>query len=238
MPGPHRLTPRRTNDEWPIRTRRRNRGAAMRTRNRWLNALSALAIAIPAAILAATSPAQAIGPNLLPFTITNNTGRADAVHLYVLGVNLNTGRLGYVNAGGTFTPWPSGANPPSPAPDVAIPGPGNGGSTTIQVPRGLSGRVYMSLGAKLKFFLTPDGLVQPAPWAAGDPNRDILFDWSEFTYNDAGLWLNSSQVDMFAVPHAVTVTGSSGATRRTGDVVANGRDAVINTIRGTAGWAN
>ena len=75
------------------------------------------------------------------------------------------------------------------APAVAITGPGNGGSTTIQFPRGFSGRAYFSLGAKLKFFLTPDGLVQPAPWAAGDANRDILFDWSEFTYNDAGKYL-------------------------------------------------
>ena len=35
----------------------------------------------------------------------NTTGRGDAVYLYVLGVNLTTGRLGYVNAGGTFTNW-------------------------------------------------------------------------------------------------------------------------------------
>ena len=80
--------------------------------------------------------------------------------------------------------------------------------------------------------------MQPAPWAGGDANRDILFDWSEFTYNDAGLWLNSSQVDMFAVPHAVTVTGANGATKRTGDVVNNGRNAIIDGIRAQSGWAN
>ena len=77
--------------------------------------------------------------------------------------------------------------------------------------------------------------MQPAPWAAGDPNHNILFDWSEFTYNDAGLWLNSSQVDMFAVPHAVTVTGATGATKRTGDVVANGRNAIIDGDPGAVG---
>ena len=69
-------------------------------------------------------------------------------------------------------------------------------------------------------------------------NRDILFDWSEFTYNDAGLWLNSSQVDMFAVPHAVTVTGAGGVTKRTGDVVAGGRNAIINRVRAQSGWAS
>ncbi len=204
----------------------------------FLRALTALALAVPVAAAVSPPAAQAVGPALLPVTVQNSSGRGEAVYLYVIGVQLSSGRLGYVNQGGTFTAWSGGQLPPSPAPDVAIPAAGNGGSTTINFPRGFSGRVYFSFGAKLKFFLTPDGLVQPAPWAAGDANRDILFDWSEFTYNDAGLWLNSSQVDMFAVPHAVTVTGANGATRRTGDVVANGRDNIINTIRNTAGWAN
>jgi hypothetical protein len=204
----------------------------------FLRALAVLALTIPVAAAVSPPAAQAIGPNLLPVTVTNSTGRGDAVYLYVIGIQLSSGRLGYVNQAGTFTAWSGGQLPPSPAPDVSIAGAGNGGSTTIQFPRGFSGRVYFSLGEKLKFFLTPDGLVQPAPWASGDPNTNILFDWSEFTYNDAGLWLNSSQVDMFAVPHAVTVTNAAGATKRTGDLVANGRDNVINTLRGTSGWAN
>ena len=208
----------------------------MRTRRKLFTALAALLAAVPVAV--AASPAEAVGPALLPVTVSNNTGRGDAVHLYVIGIQLSSGRLGYVNQGGTFIPWTGGALPPAPAPDASIPGPGNGGSTTVQFPRGFSGRVYFSFGEKLKFFLTPDGLVQPAPWSPGDANRDILFDWSEFTYNDAGLWLNSSQVDMFAVPHAVTVTGANGATKRTGDVVNNGRNAIIDGIRSQAGWAN
>jgi hypothetical protein len=203
-----------------------------------VRALTALALTIPVAAVVSPSAAQAVGPNLLPVTVTNSTGRSDAVYLYVIGVQLSSGRLGYVNQGGTFTAWSGGQLPPSPAPDVSIAGAGNGGSTTVNFPRGFSGRVYFSFGTKLKFFLTPDGLVQPAPWAGGDANRDILFDWSEFTYNDAGLWLNSSQVDMFAVPHAVTVTNGAGVTKRTGDLVANGRDNVINQIRGASGWAN
>jgi len=208
----------------------------VRTRRKLFPALAALLAAVPLALSA--TPAHAVGPALLPVTVANNTGRGDAVHLYVIGIQLSSGRLGYVNQGGTFIPWTGGALPPAPAPDASIPGPGNGGSATIQFPRGFSGRVYFSFGEKLRFFLTPDGLVQPAPWSPGDANRDILFDWSEFTYNDAGLWLNSSQVDMFAVPHAVTVTGANGATRRTGDVVNNGRNAIIDGIRSQPGWAN
>ncbi|MEU4644859.1 beta-1,3-glucanase family protein [Micromonospora sp. NPDC023814] len=208
----------------------------MRLRRKLLAVASALLAGVAGTV--AATPARAVGPALLPVTVTNTTGRADPVYLYVIGTQLATGRLGYVTSGGTFVPWTGGQIPPSPAPDASIPGPGNGGSTTIQFPRGFSGRVYFALGQKLKFFLTPDGLVQPAPWAAGDANRDILFDWSEFTYNDAGLWLNSSQVDMFAVPQAVTVTGANGVTKRTGDLLANGRTAVIDGIRSQPGWAN
>jgi hypothetical protein len=203
-----------------------------------LRALVALALAVPIAAAVAPPAAQAVGPDILPVTFTNNTGRGDAVYLYVIGTQLSSGRLGYVNQAGAFTAWSGGQIPPSPAPDVSIAGPGNGGSTTINFPRNLSGRVYFSFGDKLKFFLTPDGLVQPAPWAAGDANQNILFDWSEFTYNDSGLWLNSSQVDMFAIPHAVTVTNSAGVTKRTGDPVANGRTNIINTIAGTSGWGS
>lgn len=175
--------------------------------------------------------------NLLPVKVTNNTGRPEAVHLYVLGVNLNTGKLGHVDAGGTFTPWSGGAATPVAAPDVSIPGPRTGASTTIRIPKNLSGRIYMAFGRKLDFRLSNDGLVQPAPWAGGDPNKDILFDWSEFTLNDSGLFLNSSQVDMFAVPHIVSVQGGDGVTRKTGELKAGGRQKVINTLKSQPDFA-
>jgi glycosyl hydrolase family 64 (putative beta-1,3-glucanase)/cellulose binding protein with CBM2 domain len=173
----------------------------------------------------------------LPVTVTNDTGRNDQVFLYVLGTNLQTGKLGYVNAAGEFTAWTGGASTPVPAPDVAITGPADGGRTTIRVPKGLSGRLYMSFGRKLDFRLTTDGLVQPAPWAGGDPNHDILFDWSEFTLDNGGLFLNSSQVDMFAVPHVVSVTNGAGTTIRTGEVKAGGRQRVIDTIKASPDFA-
>lgn len=201
---------------------------------RTLAGLAALAAVVSTVVVTRALPAGA-APAVLPVTVTNDTGRGDAVYLYVLGVDTGTGRLGYADAGGAFTAWPAGGNPSTPAPDVSIAGPASG-STTVGIPRGMSGRVYFSLGRKLNFFLTPDGLVQPAPWAADDSNRDILFDWSEFTYNDAGLYLNSSQVDMFALPHTVSVTNGSGATKSTGTLVANGRTDVINGIAAQPGW--
>jgi len=205
-------------------------------RTTWTAAVTA-ALTLVAGAVATAAPAAAVGPDRLPITVGNQSGRSEQVHLYVLGTDLASGRLGWVDAAGAFHPWPAGANPPSPAPDASLAGPTDGGTTTVRVPRGFSGRVYLSFGQKLPFSLTPDGLVQPAPWAGGDPTRDILFDWSELTYNDAGLWLNSSQVDMFAVPHSVSVTGASGTTTTTGRLVANGRTAVVDALRAHPDWA-
>ncbi|MBG0830857.1 sugar hydrolase [Planomonospora sp. ID67723] len=205
--------------------------------------LPALLAAAPAASGEAAAPAapaagRTAPPSLLPLTVTNRSGRGEQVYVYVLGTDLATGRLGYANAGGAFTPWPAGSIPPSPAPDAAIPGPAGGAAKTLRLPLGMSGRVYVSFGAKLTFLLTPDGFVQPAPWAPGDPNRDILFDWTEFTYNGSGLWLNTSMVDMFSVPQAVEVTGGDGTRKRTGDLVANGRERIFDAVRNQPGdWA-
>ncbi|GAA2476027.1 beta-1,3-glucanase family protein [Winogradskya humida] len=208
----------------------------MRLNRKSLLGLAVAAVAVPAAVAVIPNASAATLPDLLPLTVTNDSGRGEAVHLYVLGES--GGKLGYVTEAGTFTPWTGGANPPAPAPDVSIDGPAAGASKTIEVPKGLSGRMYMSFGEKLDFKLSQDGgLVQPAPWAAGDANSDILFDWSEFTYNDAGVFLNSSQVDMFAVPHKVSVTGSDGQTQATGELKAGGRNAVIDALKADADFS-
>lgn len=214
--------------------RRTGKGGAAPRARRLLAVLLAAVL-----VLAPLSPVHAAPPDVLPLTVTNGSGRAGPVHLYIVGTDIATGRLGYVDASGAFHPWPAGSIPPSPAPDVSIGGPAAGAATTVRVPRGLSGRVYFSFGEKIRFFLTPTGLVQPAPWNPSDPNHDVIFDWSEFTYNDDGLWLNSSQVDMFSIPHSVAVTNGAGATTRTGVLVPNGRERIFNAVQGQAGdWTS
>nr|WP_042192528.1 beta-1,3-glucanase family protein [Kibdelosporangium sp. MJ126-NF4]CEL19505.1 Glucan endo-1,3-beta-glucosidase precursor ((1->3)-beta-glucan endohydrolase) ((1->3)-beta-glucanase) [Kibdelosporangium sp. MJ126-NF4]CTQ94696.1 Glucan endo-1,3-beta-glucosidase precursor (EC 3.2.1.39) ((1->3)-beta-glucan endohydrolase) ((1->3)-beta-glucanase) [Kibdelosporangium sp. MJ126-NF4] len=208
----------------------------MRTRSK-LTAIGAAFAAVAATtVLGGATSAAAAGPDSLPLSITNDTGRTDAVYLYVFG-NVG-GKPGYLNASGAFTPWNGGGAPPTPTPDASIAGPANGKSTTVQVPRGMeSGRVYFSFGERLKFFLAPGGaLVQPAPWADGDPNRDILFDWSEFTYNDGGLFLNSTQVDMFAIPNTLSVTNDSGEKISTRSPSAGFRNKVVDGIKAQSGW--
>ncbi|MGW1342336.1 glycoside hydrolase family 64 protein [Kribbella sp. NPDC002412] len=205
--------------------------------------LHLLAIAVAAAsiagVLTATndSPAAAV-PTTIPLKITNNSGRADPVYVYNLGTNLATGQQGWADAAGNFHAWPAGGNPPTPAPDASIAGPANGQSLTIRMPK-FSGRVYFSYGQKLVFKLTTGGLVQPAVQNPSDPNRNILFNWSEYTLNDAGLWINSTQVDMFSAPYAVGVQLANGTDKYAGHLKPGGYNGVLNALRGQpGGWAN
>ncbi|NWF24709.1 sugar hydrolase [Streptomyces sp. PKU-EA00015] len=196
----------------------------------------------PTAPADATSPADARAgaavPETVSLTITNNSGRSEPVHVYNLGTQLSSGRQGWADASGTFHAWPAGGNPPTPAPDASIAGPANGRSLTIRVPK-FSGRIYFSFGQKLVFKLTTGGLVQPAVQNPSDPNRNILFNWSEYTLNDAGLWLNSTQVDMFSAPYAVGVKAADGTVRNTGRLKPGGYRGFYNALRGQpGGWAN
>jgi hypothetical protein len=182
--------------------------------------------------------ARAAVPDTVPLKITNSSGRGEPVYVYNLGTQLSSGRQGWADANGGFHAWPAGGNPPTPAPDASITGPAAGQSTTIRVPE-FSGRIYFSYGRKLDFRLTTGGLVQPAVQNPSDPNRNILFNWSEYTLDDSGLWLNSTQVDMFSAPYAVGVQRSDGATVSTGHLRPGGYSGFFDALRGQpGGWAN
>ncbi|WP_258053266.1 glycoside hydrolase family 64 protein [Streptomyces sp. Ru72] len=189
------------------------------------------------ALHSAPSAAAAV-PDTIPLKLTNNSGRSEPVHVYDIGTLLSTGQQGWADANGTFHAWPAGGNPPAPAPDASIPGPAAGQSKTIQIPR-FSGRIYFSYGRKLVFKLTTGGLVQPAVQNPSDPNRDTLFNWSEYTLDDSGLWLNSTQVDMFSAPYAVGVKRADGSTASTGHLEPGGYNGFFEALRGhSGGWAD
>ncbi|MBO0608231.1 beta-1,3-glucanase family protein [Myceligenerans salitolerans] len=182
----------------------------------------------------ARAEAVAAVPDTIPLTITNNSDRGDQVFLYVLGER--NGDMGYADASGTFHPWPDAGSVPEPAPDASIPGPARGQSTTIQMPK-LSGRVYFSYGTKMTFQIVLDGrLVQPAVQNPNDPNRDIMFSWTEYTLNDSGLWINSTQVDFFSAPYQTGLRTSSGEILHTGMLKPDGFSNVVAALDSTPGW--
>ncbi|MER7780512.1 glycoside hydrolase family 64 protein [Streptomyces sp. NPDC096191] len=206
-----------------------------RLRRRLLAVATAAGLAGTLLTFGASAPADAAVPATIPLKITNNSSRGEAVHIYNLGTSLTTGQQGWADANGTFHAWPAGGNPPTPAPDASIPGPAAGQTKTIRIPK-LSGRIYFSYGQKLDFRLTTGGLVQPAVQNPSDPNRNILFNWSEYTLNDSGLWLNSTQVDMFSAPYTVGVQRGDGSVISAGKLKAGGYNAVFNALRAQPGW--
>ncbi|MYS54851.1 glycosyl hydrolase, partial [Streptomyces sp. SID6013] len=98
----------------------------------------------------------------------------------------------------------------------------------------LSGRIYVSLGEKLKFKVVADGagnaaLQYPAGWVESDPNYGVLHDCAEFTYNSSGMFCNTTMVDMFSVPLSIRLTGAEDQT--TGTIRPGGRAAVFDAVR-------
>ncbi|WP_338146154.1 glycoside hydrolase family 64 protein [Streptomyces scabichelini] len=208
------------------------------TRRTLAAVLAALAIGLGITWTGTGSQARAAVPSTIPLTISNNSGRGDQVYVYNIGTLLTTGQQGWADANGTFHPWPAGGNPPTNAPDASIAGPANGQTMTLRMPK-FSGRVYFSYGQKLVFKLTTGGLVQPAVQNPSDPNRNILFNWTEYTLNDSGLWINSTQVDMFSAPYAVGVKAANGTVKNTGHLKPGGYNGFFSALRGQpGGWAN
>ncbi|MFG3489661.1 glycoside hydrolase family 64 protein [Streptomyces sp. NPDC047972] len=200
--------------------------------------VAAALIGTAVAVVGPSDSVEAAVPATIPLTFANNSGRGEQVYVYNLGTELSTGRQGWADANGTFHPWPAGGSVPSPAPDASIAGPANGRSMTIRLPK-FSGRIYFSYGQKLVFKVATGGLVQPAVQNPSDPNRNILFNWSEYTLNDAGLWINSTQVDMVSAPYAVGVKRPDGSVATTGRLKPGGYRGFYDALRGQpGGWAD
>ncbi|MFD5496950.1 glycoside hydrolase family 64 protein [Streptomyces sp. NPDC127091] len=210
-------------------------------RRKVLFALGGAAVAAPAvAALAphalAKSPAgtkaAATAAGSLPLTVVNNSGSFDnaSVHLYIVGNQ--DGRQVRVTPDGTLAPIALSDNGADGFTDYAISLAGSG-ETRLSLPY-MSGRVYVALGGKLKFKAVTDGngdaaLQYPAGWVTSDPDYGVLHDCAEFTYNSAGMFCNTTMVDMFSLPLSIRLTGSADQT--TGAFREGGRRAVFDAVR-------
>ncbi|MGW6792832.1 beta-1,3-glucanase family protein [Streptomyces chartreusis] len=209
-------------------------------RRRLLFALGGAAVAVPVAATVAPyalagTPAggdTTAAAGSLPLTIVNGSGSFDSanVHLYVVGNQ--DGKQVRLTPEGTLAPIALSDNGPGGFTDYAISL--SGGETRLSLPY-MSGRIYVALGEKLKFKAVADGngnaaLQYPAGWVESDPNYPVLHDCAEFTYNAAGMFCNTTMVDMFSVPMSIRLTGAKDQT--TGRLKAGGRAAAFAAVRG------
>ncbi|WP_067964669.1 beta-1,3-glucanase family protein [Nocardiopsis trehalosi] len=185
----------------------------------------------PAAGVAAAETAAGARAATLPVTIVNETGAFadDQVRVYIVGTDISTGAQVHVTADGRMVPVAESDNTDGGYTDYSIPL--SPGGTVLPLPQPMSGRIYFALGDKLRFRVVIDGAGRPAlQYPAGhvesDPSFGVLYDTFEFTHQADGMYCNSSMVDQFSVPIAITLEGD--AVQTTGLLVDGGRAAVFD----------
>ncbi len=167
----------------------------------------------------------------LDLKIVNNSGQSPC-YIFIKGENPNLDagdrRFYRVTPQGQFVPMDVDDLRDGVA-DYNIPVPAEG--LTMKLPLMSSGRVYVSVGEKIKTQLNkpvlptdPPALwVAPSGWSNKDePNFKTLWDWVEYDYKispDSGLpgmGINKTEVQMVALPFTISMTGSTTGTQTVG----------------------
>jgi hypothetical protein len=198
----------------------------MISRRMFLGGAAAVAAAVPVgiAVTSWTGDAKAAAPAGLTLSAVNRTGvHADSdLTMYIVGTD-PAGHQAFVRADGSLQAVTAALNGANGFADLSIPF-----GARITLPK-MSGRIYFAAGAKLPFKVVNGSALQfPAGWVSSDPSFGVLHDWIEFTFNDAGMFCNTTMVDMFSMPLAIQLTGKAAQT--TGTLGPGGRAAILKTL--------
>ena len=170
-----------------------------------------------------SSPAYTLYPGFIGTDLNNNTHgawRDDQIYIEILGSNVSTGALSWVNYDGTVTAaslsdntaanaikGPNGQTYPSYAFTLAQ------SQHLLKLPPLNGGRIFVSLGAPMYIPIeagNPLGYAGPNPLNTADPNSNTHYDWYEFDWGAAhdAIFINTTQVDDFGLPMTLDVWGS------------------------------
>ncbi len=120
--------------------------------------------------------------------------------------------------------------------------PKSGDYYTVQLPKTTGGRLYMAF-KKPPVLTVTEGLndqkqpvsltiSEPDPFKNDDPSFAIIYDKVEFTYNDDGVWIDTTAVDFFCMPLSLTLGSDTvGLTKKRSTII----DTCKNTLTGE--WA-
>jgi hypothetical protein len=170
-----------------------------------------------------SSPASTIYPGFIGTDLNNNTHgawRDDQIYIEILGSNVSTGALSWVNYDGTVTASSLADNTAS----NAVTGPDGhtypnyaftlAQNHLLKLPPLNGGRIYVSLGAPMYIPIeagNPLGYAGPNPLNATDPNGNTHYDWYEFDWGgtSSAIFINTTQVDDFGLPLTLDVWGTN-----------------------------
>ncbi|KAJ5095970.1 hypothetical protein NUU61_005326 [Penicillium alfredii] len=180
----------------------------------------------------------------LNFELKNQTA-SENVYAYITGQALDNNNALFLLKTDGKTPY----YPTSPSStisdlteDCAIHLGTPGSTTTVTIPHLAGARLWFVRDGKLTFYLNPGpALVEPSPSNTTDPNYNLFWDFCEFTWNDAQLYVNITYVDFVSLPIALTLTNAAGENKTVPGLPANGLDTICSELqaqhaRDNVGW--
>ncbi|KAL9136546.1 MAG: hypothetical protein Q9175_002245 [Cornicularia normoerica] len=176
-----------------------------------------------------------------------NQTSSSTVYAYITGRALdNNNALFLLQSDGKTYYYPTSPSSTGSAlsQDCAIPLGAPGNTTTVTVPHLAGSRIWFSVDGTLTFLLNPGpALVEPSVTNPSDPNISLSWDFCEFTFNGAELFVNISYVDFVCLPISLTLTNTSNATQYISGMASNGLDAVCQgltaqTASDGVGWSS
>lgn len=180
----------------------------------------------------------------LKFKLVNRSGSNNA-YAYITGQAIdNNNALFLLQSDGKTAYYPTSPSTTlfALAQDCAIPLGPSGGKKTITIPHIAGGRLWFVCGGKLTFYLNPGpALVEPSPSNPSDPNYNLVWDFCEFTWNSAQLYVNITFVDFVSLPIALSLKTTTGETKSVTGLPAHGLNAVCRALeaqnaKDNAGW--
>ena len=136
---------------------------------------------------------------------TNGAYSDSQIYWGVIGINPANGRWSYLDLNGNLIPISNSLN------DAAGHLTKNGvnyaniyhainQASWVTLPKITSGRMFLSVGSPCYIKTYDDGFAGPNIDNPTDPNKDVYFDFVEFTVNDTGYHGNTTRVDGFGFP--------------------------------------
>lgn len=123
------------------------------------------------------------------------------------------------------------------------------GSVTLKVPQTIGARIYISLDKTVYLTETvgykvvdgkqvPDtlSLAEPNAGDPADPSYATIFDKVEYTYNDDGVWIDTTAVDFFSMPLSLTAAGQTVGLQQTRSAVLGALHHYFGEAGASAEW--
>lgn len=177
----------------------------------------------------------ALEAQTLPYQVTNNSTYPDN-QIYIAVVGITGGHVWVDPVTGAVNQMsPSYNTVPGPVINGNM-GPGNNGlyancfrrlsdipNKTINIPKIAGCRIMISFQSQLYLYFfgysgAPSGYSAPNLANPSDPNQGIKYELIELTYNDFGLWCNTTRVDSYQYPMGLEVWGGGGFYQKVGEL--------------------